>query len=237
MTFKRLFGLVAVMAALPACVSAPTNLKFQGRPNEAMLVLSTAPGETFQMYAFRRVDLASGKFVGGRDEIVIDNLVQYFLWDGVPNQLNYEDKDRHVSLVVHQLQPGDYALVETVSTADLGGRTFERTWICMFESAPVYEIRGGQTSIIRLDDVFSRRLRVRDSTIMKDYASATASYPGLQTEAQIVTPKAVVRWAKTEPGWFASGNCAEPESFTIRAEQPKSEAALVPAVSTGKAQQ
>lgn len=229
MKFDRLVAAFGALLLSTGCVSAPSDLKFDSQSNNAMLVLSAAPSDTLQMYAFRAVDLATGKFKGQAVEIGIDNLVQYFMWDGVPNQINHEDKRRAVTLVVQQLPPGDYALVELISVKDEGARMMERTWLCMFEGGPVYGIGGGQTSIIRVDTAFSRGYGPRDSSVMQEYAKANAKYPGLQKNAQIVTPKAMLKWTKTEPGWFHSRNCAEPETFTIVAQRAEDVVATAPA--------
>jgi hypothetical protein len=226
--FTVFAGAISVACSLAGCAAAPKTITASNAAGQATLILAAPSDYAFYTHVFRRVDLAKREFIGDPLLIEIDNVrtFQALIGAGAYNQINSDvgALKRPAALAVQQLPAGDYVRVEAVMMVGYGAGDVTTTF-CMWSGAPVYEIRGGETSIVRVDDVSPKWKRPADQQtlpagqqILDEYQRARTAYPGLHAEAAIVRPKAIAQWKYVSGPWFSERKCAEPTTFELIAE-------------------
>lgn len=208
--FQRLFSLVAVMA-LSSCVSvAPA--RYDSQSSSALLVAAVRSDPGAFRHVLRRIDRTTNSFVGDPVYVSTQSTVPVM---SVHRQLNLNDGHRSVILDATELPPGDYVRVEVWQSYSLTVMTASWLEWCL-STGPVYTLRPGAISILRLDDIGDPpRVPVAEEIVLSDFARARQERPDLVGEPVVVRPSSMLRWQTREAGSLASRNCAESRTFEV----------------------
>jgi hypothetical protein len=116
-------------------------------------------------------------------------------------------------LVIEEIDPGTYALVETGGFMG-GNGVFEYYALqCLSARAPVYQFEAGRITAIRTDDYLEiAPMRPSDEQVLEKFATTRRAYPGIQGEVTVAAP-GFISWPNRDENFGRL--CAVPDTFSI----------------------
>ncbi|HEY3813494.1 MAG TPA: hypothetical protein VGL66_09730 [Caulobacteraceae bacterium] len=204
-----------VLTALCA-LAPPAAAVDQMVPGYAPMVIAGSTTDGGNTDYFRRVDLATGEFVGPALAFAAKKTTE----------LNLDAEDtRPVRLVSRSLPPGDYAWVEADRVVLWRRVKFFSGTVCMDRHALVFSIQPDRINVIRADSLWidaddSRKQaewrhvpEASDSSVLAEVERVRATHPALVGAATVVQPKTIISWTKKSALLRPCG--AEPDVFTL----------------------
>lgn len=170
---------------------------------------------------FRRVDLATGQFVG-RPVLYEVNTFTSLDFSAARTQINGDNRERLVALARKQFPPGDYVWVSSYRTIGMYAHGAQ-TEVCHFQRSPVFRFEPGATPIVRTDHIafheltpdtveFRSNTSITDEQVMGEYQRTRARRPELSADAAFAEPVAFI-------AWDIDRDCGRAETFrTLPAE-------------------
>jgi hypothetical protein len=214
---------------LSACASAPASTSFGSESQRALAIVVVPTNQSVNLDILRRVDLAAGSFVDSPVRADVNTFGALENLFTRSNQINARNNTRIVALATLELEPGDYAWVESART--IGNSNWGAGGsVCFHERAPVFHLDAGKISILRFDLIQIRQASFSsaiiepttsgmpsDADILAEFQRSRADYPLIVGAAEVLSPSLFVRWEERRPNFLESANrgCVEPATFAV----------------------
>lgn len=202
--FERfVWAIVCAPLLLAACATPmATNTSFGPASAKAMMIMAGPQTSYATTIEFRRVDFAKNDF--GPEYLNIGS--------GAigGTQINPDTKSP-TWLIPQMVAPGDYAIIGTY-VQTFNGVSSGMRWKCFLEAAPVYSLQPGKIGIVRaeifsLDPNAAAAAAVSDAAVLQEFAEARKNYPGIDGEAVVLKPSAVISYSRIDGFWFPNSKC------------------------------
>lgn len=196
-------GLLALTPLTGACATfAAKDTSFGPESPQSMLIVVNPKSSEPRSASFRRVNLDEWKF---EREVATASAAGWF-----GQEIN-QTGDVHFTAKL--VMPGDYAIVQLFLAR--GGA---QIWSCMANASPVFTLRPGQITIVRVGPYWAESPYatgaplISDEAVLKQFEAARGYFADLRGEPTVAEPAAVLRWANGGIGW--TRNCSESSTFT-----------------------